>query len=655
MTLDLGEIQRLVPGRLLFFVLGLMVCVHLSGAASAQNANAEIRMALVVGNTNYTSERLPNARNDAEGLAATLEALDFDVRLVLDATHDSFLREIEAFSEDAESRGANVVLVYYAGHGVQLGGKNYLIPVDAHISDVDTLVSEGVHFDDLLELVGDSNAFKMVFLDACQNNPFQDRIESFKPGLAPPPDVSGFLIGFATQPGKVAYEGSGKNSPYASALLANMPVPGREVLSVLAKVNQNVRKETGGAQVPYVQFSVKPEFFFKPGTESDLDVEAKFWKLSAQQADPELIQLYLRRYPEGRFVAEARTLLDKNGGKSPGNLTVASLEEEIWSNALATRNRSLLEYYIERFPDGANLEQAKKLVTQMTSDNPDDATPAELCRKFATHPNDATVIYQGVSLSLLAKNAPAAIMACDQAVQKFPENPHYKALLARAYAANGETERAVELYRKAAEAEDTRALVSLGLLYELGQGVPKNLPLARELFEEAYGHGSTDGAINLAVSLYSGEGGKRDVPRAIGLLEYASGEGAARATYNLGVFAKEGIFKTPEDAVGFFELAAEQGYAEGALAAAAIYDEGFHTDKSAEKASDLLLSALTADSGETLAKVTAEAKDWSRDTIIALQSRMQSAGYYDGDLDGVPGPLFNRGLGLWRLYGGSPS
>ncbi|POF34537.1 caspase family protein [Roseibium marinum] len=656
--------DRLVVQRLLSgfsgLACGLLLVAICCGTASAQGELSGVRMALIIGNSNYTSEKLPNARNDAESIATTLRTLDFDVRLVLDATRDRFLGEIEEFAEDTLRRNASVVLVYYAGHGVQLAGKNYFIPVDAHISDVDSLVDQSVQFDELLNLIGKSSSFKMIFLDACQNNPFQGRIDSVGVGLAPPPDVSGFLIGFATQPGKVAFDGAGKNSPYTSALLANMHAPGQEVLSVLAEVNRYVRKDTGGAQVPYVQFSVKPEFYFLPGEKAEQDVEVRLWKLAAQQADPELIDLYMQRYPEGRYAGEARTLLEKAGSNLAGLGTRNpksrdTLEDEIWTNALASRNGSLLEYYIERFPNGRNLQQAKEIVTQIAPDDEANITPAELCRQFATHPNDATIIYRGVSLDRLAKNSAAATKACESAVRTFPEDPHYKALLARAYAAGGDTDRAIDFYKQAALAGNTRALVSLGLFYELGQGVPKNLATARALFEEAYSHGSTDGAINLAVSLYSGTGGARDVARAITLLEFASSEGAARATFNLGVFAKEGINKSAENAVAYFELAARQGYAEGALAAAAIYDEGFHTDKSPQKASELLLSALTTDNGEILSKVAADADSWSLDTIMAVQLRMKTAGYYDGALDGVPGPRFNRGLELWRLYGGSPS
>lgn len=654
-----GKQRILGLSFILCICLVLFLLPELSGQARAQGAGNGPRMALVIGNAEYGAMELPNARNDAESIAATLQTLDFEVKLVLDATHESFLKQVERFAEATVTRDASAVLFYYAGHGVQLGGKNYLIPVDAGIADVDTLVSESVHFDDLLELLDRSKAFKMVFLDACQNNPFQNRIEHFKAGLAPPPDVSGFLIGFATQPGKVAYDGAGRNSPYASALLSHLRAPGEEVLTVMAEVNKHVRKDTGGAQVPYVQFSVKPEFFFKPGSETAEDLEGRLWQLSARQQDPQLISLYLQKYPEGRFAGEARTLLDEAGGPSALSLSepqvqLASLEQEIWTNALDARNRSLLEYYIERFPAGKNIEQARKLVNQMVSDNPDNLTPAQLCRQFATHPNDATVIYQGTSLNRLTKNAGAAIQSCEKAVQSHPDDPHYKALLARAYAADGATDRAVDLYTQASEAGNTRALVSLGLLYELGQGVAKDPARARALFEQAYGNGSADGAINLAVSLYTGTGGPRDVERAITLLEYASSEGAARATFNLGVFAKEGLYKSREAAAGLFEKAANQGYAEGALAAAAIYDEGFHTDRSPEKASGLLLSALTADSGETLAKVTAEALTWSDETITEVQSKMKTAGYYDGALDGVPGPRFNRGLELWRLYGGAP-
>ncbi|GAB4525072.1 MAG: hypothetical protein Tsb0019_27150 [Roseibium sp.] len=618
-------------------------------------------MALVIGNANYGSEVLPNARNDAESIAATLQVLDFDVSLALDVSRDRFLELLADFAQESASREASVILVYYAGHGVQLAGKNYLIPIDANINNVDTLRQQSVHFDDLLEKIGNNSSFKLVFLDACQNNPFKDHLDSLEVGLAPPPDVSGFLIGYATQPGKVAYDGAGRNSPYATALMSHMHTPGQEVLSVLARVNRHVRKDTGGAQIPYAQFSVIPEFYFLPGTQAETSVENRLWTLSAQQADPDLIKLYLNRFPEGHFVEEARSLLENQRLRPetrPEAITTAEsskLESTIWSIALASQSRSMLEYYIEHFPEGANLDHARKLVSLMPAENSQDLTAAELCRQFATHPNDATAIYPGVSLNRLARDSRAAIKACESARQIFAEDPHYKALLARAYAAAGDTELAVDLYKQAAAAGNTRALVSLGLLHELGQGVPRDLSQARSLYEQAYRNGSSDAAINLAVLLYSGDGGDRDVQRSISLLEFASSEGAARATYNLGVFAKEGIYKSPEQAVSIFELAARQGYAEGALAAAAIYDEGFHTDKSPEKASDLLLSALTVDSGETLAKITADPNSWSRATIVAVQSRLKAAGYYDGTLDGVPGPRFNRGMELWRLYGGSPA
>lgn len=153
-TMKLHLVRQLLEKVLLLSGLILVVSVSLPETSRAQQLVTDTRMALIVGNSNYNGEKLPNARNDAESIAATLQTLRFDVTLILDATQESFLKKAEEFSQATIRRNANVVLVYYAGHGVQLAGKNYLIPVDSRISDIDTLVSDSIHFDELLKLVG---------------------------------------------------------------------------------------------------------------------------------------------------------------------------------------------------------------------------------------------------------------------------------------------------------------------------------------------------------------------------------------------------------------------------------------------------------------------------------------------------------------------
>ncbi|WP_210202875.1 caspase family protein [Hartmannibacter diazotrophicus] len=632
------------------FLLVAMLC-------GLEPARAAERVALVIGNSAYASlNTLPNARNDAEAIAGTLKHLDFEVLLGVDIGREEMRTTIDRFREIA--RGASIAAVYYAGHGIQISGKNYLVPTDAVIHSADDVVATTVRFDDLLAELGRLDAFKIVFLDACQNNPLSSELGAFPDGLAPPPDVSGFLIGYATQPGKVAYEGAGRNSPYATALLTRMTARGVEVLPMLSKVNQDVRAQTGGWQVPYVQFSIKPEFYFAPGGREETDPETRLWHLATQQNDQDLLGIYLQRYPEGRFAEDARSLMAKDIGSAPALADKArpsppaDAKEVLWSLIIDSRSRDLADLYLSRYPDGPHAGEARRLAASLVSDDVVSATPELLCERLATHPNDATANVSGVSLDRLARNADTAIAACAKAAERNDENAHYKALLARSYAAKGNVADAVANYQAAAAVGDTRALVSLGLLHEAGQGVPRDRAKAVSLYEEAVAKGSSDGAINLAVALYKGQGGTRDVPRAIELLKKASADGAARATYNLGVFAKDGIEGTPEEAAGLFVKAADQGYAAGAVSAAALYDEGAGVARSPETAADLLLRAVGTDDGETLEKLGSEARNWSPETIRRIQQRLADAGYYSAEVDGQPGPKFMAALRDWRLFGG---
>ena len=177
--------------------------------------------------------------------------------------------------------------------------------------------------------------------------------------------------------------------------------------------------------------------------------------------------------------------------------------------------------------------------------------------------------------SSLKKNAEAAVQVCGEAAAAHPQIAHYEALLARATFAAGRYDEAVRLYRKAAEANDVRAMVSLGLLLETGDHAPKDLKAAYALYEKAAERGSADGALDLAVALVKGKGIDVDVPRALDLLGKASDDGSARAAYDLAALVSNGVGgKPPGEALALFRRAAAQGYPEGYRAAAVLLDEG---------------------------------------------------------------------------------
>jgi tetratricopeptide (TPR) repeat protein len=311
----------------------------------------------------------------------------------------------------------------------------------------------------------------------------------------------------------------------------------------------------------------------------------------------------------------------------------------------------LVELYLEQKPDGQNAAEARELLDLLRSAEAAEESPGPLCRRLATHPRDATANTAGVPLSELAKHAELAIEACRKAADLQPEAPHFTALLARAMSAAGRTAEAVELYRDAADRGDLRAMVSLGLISETGDGAPKDLKLAYSLYDRAAAGGSSDGAINLAVALVRGVGIERDVGRAEQLLRTASEAGSAIATYNLGVLTQDGLMGDKASALAYFERAADLGEPRAYVAAAILLDEGRGVGKDPRKAADMLLRGAASDYGEAITQLTAEAKNWSPDTIKAVQDRLKTAGFYDGAIDGISGPMLKQALADWRSGG----
>ena len=186
----------------------------------ATPAFAADRFALVIGNSAYTgSPPLKNPKNDAELIGKTLKNVGFKVTIVTDATQKKMRRAMLDFSRTLRKNAGSVGLFYYAGHGLQVNGFNYMVPVTADIKDEDEVRFEGVDVNDFLNTMRNSNSrLNIIILDACRNNPYARSFRSASRGLAPVQAASGTLIAYSTAPGDVAFDGNGLNSPYTLAL-----------------------------------------------------------------------------------------------------------------------------------------------------------------------------------------------------------------------------------------------------------------------------------------------------------------------------------------------------------------------------------------------------------------------------------------------------
>ena len=224
--------------------------------------SAEPRTALVIGNGAYGDAPLRNPVNDARDVAAKLRELGFQVIERFDADRQAMRQALREFEQQLrQQRG--VGLFYYAGHGVQLKGQNYLIPIGVDIRQEFEIPDEGVDADAVLRAMESAgNGLNIVILDACRNNPFARGLGN--QGLARMDGPVGTFIAYATAPGSISKDGTGRNSPYTQNLLAAMSVPGLSLEQVFKQVLVGVERETSGGQVPWVASSLRGEFYFLP-------------------------------------------------------------------------------------------------------------------------------------------------------------------------------------------------------------------------------------------------------------------------------------------------------------------------------------------------------------------------------------------------------
>ena len=302
--------------------LGLLAT--LSFAAEPQRnlaiaGSSEKRIALIIGNGAYPgAAALKNPSNDARDIAAKLKKLGFDVTVRTDMRYREMLRSLTEFGDKLQP-GAEA-LFFYAGHGMQVRGRNYLIPLDAEIRTEASVSSEAVDVDQLLDKLAPAR-LSVVILDACRNNPFERRFRGGGQGLAQINAPTGTLIAYATAPGKVAADGEGRNGLYTSELLAAMDAPGMKIEDVFKRVRANVVKRSGDAQTPWESSSLTGDFYFRPGEkigglkpepvrlQTAEEIEQEFWDGIRDSKQAQDFEDYLKLYPNGRFIPLARQKL----------------------------------------------------------------------------------------------------------------------------------------------------------------------------------------------------------------------------------------------------------------------------------------------------------------------------------------------------------
>jgi hypothetical protein len=247
---------------LVLFLLLLWSSVDLFAQERGIKLNVE-RLALVVGNSAYQTASLKNPLNDAEDMTATLRKLGFEVILKKDADQRTMEDAIRSFGRQLSNGG--VGLFYFAGHGVQIEGRNYLMPVDARIESESDVKYEAVDAGRVLGKMEDAkNQLNIVILDACRNNPYARAFRSDQSGLARMDAPAGSLIAYATAPGDVAADGPERNGIFTKHLIRHMKTPNLTIEQVLKRVRIDVARQTNGRQIPWEASSLMGDFYFNP-------------------------------------------------------------------------------------------------------------------------------------------------------------------------------------------------------------------------------------------------------------------------------------------------------------------------------------------------------------------------------------------------------
>jgi uncharacterized caspase-like protein len=328
------------------FTTGLKLAAALAGlmfACAAAQAAAD-RVALVIGNGAYVAATpLPNPPNDARVIAAALKDIGFDVDAGQDMTRSAMEKSLRDFLRKA--RTAKVALLFYAGHGMQVDGRNYLLPVDARLTDASDLNFETIKLDELMDNLNDNARSNIVILDACRDNPlarsFSSRLGATRSGavgagLAAYSSLgSGTLIAFATAPGQTALDGKGANSPFTQSLARHIRQPGLEIRQMLTRVRADVAEQTGRRQVPWDNSSLFGEVFLAglpanantprlPAPEPVAPDEVH-WSVIKDMKVAAVFEEFQTRYPRSARAGEAAAKLRQLNDAAKPNPVVAAV------------------------------------------------------------------------------------------------------------------------------------------------------------------------------------------------------------------------------------------------------------------------------------------------------------------------------------------
>ena len=501
------------PERLLSLAFAVLIAAF--ALIAPANAKADRNVALVIGNGAYTAvNELPNPTNDAAAVADSLQKIGFEVTLLKNLENSRMRQALQDFEEKVS--GSSIAIIYYAGHGLEIDGINYLIPVDAKLRRDTHVVDEAISLDRVIAAASGASTLSLVLLDACRNNPFTARMQrsattrSIGRGLASVEPTGSTLVSFAAEAGTVADDGNGDHSPYALALMKHLSTPGLEVNFVFRRVDAAVRESTNGRQKPVYYGSLGTEEVYlvppvvaasltpgaatnelNPSVDDKIEqatLEDVYWRTIRNSVVPDDFKTYLSRYPLGAYVdlANARIVALARAAK------VNSLAQVPGGHPEEADLRKAAMAQTGRIPKNFIQYGLIALDFPITDINGIlDAPTKRAIRGYQasvgqTQTGELTA-QQTVDLLLAAAstgNSHAETAVGFMTASGVGLNRDY--LLARAWLS------------KAAQQDDPYAQTNLAMLFRDGLGVSRDIGRARELFKKAADRGLEDAQKSLA-------------------------------------------------------------------------------------------------------------------------------------------------------------
>jgi TPR repeat protein len=456
-------------GRVLLRILATAILLSASTAASAER-----RVALVIGNSAYRHvPRLANPSNDARDVAQALRRLGFSVLDGYDLDKHGMDDAFRRFAHEAS--GADAALFYYGGHGMQFQGVNYLVPVDAKLEAEEDIAYETAKVADVLDDLQRASGVRILMLDACRDNPFARQLQSrmaparsaaLGRGLARIEQTSGTIIAYATQPGAVAADGTGRNSPFAKAFLAEIDTPGLEVGRLFRHVARAVHDATGGRQLPEVSLSVLGDFYFAgPGA--------------------------------GDAPGEDATLQVTSGSGAAAQVPAAQVPAAQVPPAVPAAHIAVVA------PPAPTVLRDSAAEAAVAACDAAAASPQDIDRPSGV---------PGIEFNRIKPRT--AVAACKVAASAAPDERRVVFQLGRALDAAASSEEARATMERAAAAGSIAAMSDLALMLETGSGGAKDLVRAVALFDQAAAAGNVAAMRNVAREFENGAGRTRDAAQA---------------------------------------------------------------------------------------------------------------------------------------------